>query len=56
MSEVINVDEIIGKLTVLNEWNDPEKSHSLADGILCDLLKELGFGDVVDAYEAVDKY
>lgn len=35
--------------------NDPEAAGSVADALLCDLVRQCGYGDVVDAYNAVDK-
>lgn len=32
---------------------EPCADHEDADQVLCDLLRSLGYGDVVDAYEAV---
>lgn len=34
--------------------HNPEQGHRDADAVLCDLLRRLGFEDVVDAYVAVD--
>lgn len=38
--------------------NDPdrEQRHMVADGIMCDLLRNLGYGDGVQAFEGMDKY
>ena len=35
---------------------DPEAAHSDADDILCDLLVDLGFSEVVEAFHAVPKW
>lgn len=35
---------------------DPEVDHRIADGILCDVLMELGYSDLVDAYEKITKW
>lgn len=35
---------------------DPAANHKEADRILCQLLRELGYGDVVEAFEAVERY
>jgi hypothetical protein len=32
---------------------DPEDAHSLADGVLCSLLRALGHEDVVKEWEAI---
>ena len=35
---------------------DEEQAHSNADNLLCDLLRELGYGDVVAKYDEVEKW
>ena len=35
---------------------DIEEAHYNADQVLCDLLEELGYKEVVDTYNKVDKY
>lgn len=35
---------------------DYEDAHFTADNILCDTLKALGFGELVDAFDGVGKY
>ena len=43
----------------LKNWQtvtDSEAAHAEADDVICDLLRELGYGDVVDEYEKVDKW
>lgn len=34
----------------LSEWNE-EEGHMLADKVLCDLLRELGYDDIVNNFE-----
>ena len=36
--------------------NDTECCHLRADEILCGLLEKLGYGDVVRAYEKIEKW
>ena len=38
------------------EGGDPEEGHMNADAVLCVLLTELGFADVVEAWNTVDKW
>lgn len=38
-----------------NNW-DIEKTHSEADKILCELLTDLGYADVVAEWEKVEKW
>ena len=51
--------EVIEKLNGFahdSEDGDAEVPHILADDVLCDLLRGLGYQDVIDAYEAVNKW
>lgn len=48
--------EAIKELLYLQEYEDREKAHNEADEILCELLVELGYGDVVQAWNMVPKY
>lgn len=36
--------------------SDTESNHSTADEALCTLLRGLGYGDVVDEWERVEKW
>jgi hypothetical protein len=36
--------------------HDPEIEHQLADKYLCELLKKLGYADVVSAFESLIKW
>lgn len=38
-----------------DEW-DIEKAHGKADDILCEALKQLGYNELVELYEKVDKW
>ena len=46
----------IQKLKECQELDDAEVAHIDADQVLCDLLSELGYADVVSEYVEVDKY
>ena len=35
---------------------DPEEGHELCDDVLCDLLIELGFDEIVEIYDKQDKW
>ena len=35
---------------------DPERAHQEADDVLCELLKSLGYEDVVKAWDEVSKW
>jgi len=50
-------DEYIKKLKALQSIeNDTESAHIDADDLLLDLLKDLGYDDVVKEYEKIDKW
>jgi len=42
------------KMCVMN--GDTEMAHHAADEVLLDLLRSLGFGEVCDEWEKVDKW
>ncbi len=35
---------------------DTEADHGRADDLMCELLRSLGYGEGVDAFEAMDKW
>ncbi len=49
-------DEAIAKLKALQGRGDTEAQHGDADEVLCDLLKTLGYADVVAEWEEVPKW
>lgn len=51
-------EKVIKKLEKINKeyGKDAETAHSEADRVLCDFLMELGYADVVAAYEKIQKY
>ena len=49
-------EEALSKLKELVGSRDIECAHAYADDVLCDLLKSLGYQDVVEAYEQIDKW
>ena len=57
----MTAEEAVAKLKLCWEpedkkWFDQEGAHIDADVILCDLLTELGYGEVVEAWEKVPKW
>lgn len=52
----MTAEQALEALKPLAEIGDIEVAHSQADEILCSLLRSLGHGDVVDAWEKVDKW
>lgn len=49
-------EDAIKKLKMEQSNGDTEMAHSNADDVLCELLRSLGYSDVVDEYEKVDKW
>jgi hypothetical protein len=50
--------EVLSNLEELYAANggDTEAIHVLADGYLCDFLRVLGYNNIVDAYESLEKW
>lgn len=48
--------EAVAKLEALAELNDPEEAHKTADGILCELLNQLGYTGVVSEFHSLKKW
>jgi len=49
-------EEALIQLAACQENKDTEMAHSNADEVLCALLIELGYDDVVDEYDKVHKW
>ena len=49
-------DEALGRMRGLQKNTDYEVAHAEADDVLCDLLREMGFNELVDSYEQVGKW
>ena len=49
-------DKALIKLRRLQKSGDIEYAHGEADDVLCELLKNLGFEDVVEEYHKVEKW
>lgn len=52
----MNRDVALQKLEDCVNSDDPAVAHREADEVLCELLRTLGYADVVDAYEDVRKW
>ena len=51
-----NYKELCEQMKALQgEW-DIEKAHGKADDILCEALKQLGYNELVELYEKVEKW
>lgn len=49
-------EEAITELKECQAYADTEGAHVNADDVLCALLRSLGYEDVVEEYEKVDKW
>jgi len=49
-------EDALAALAKCQENRDTEMAHSNADEVLCALLIELGYDDVVDEYDKVHKW
>lgn len=50
------LDEALNGFKVIEENEDIESGHIMADGILCRLLCQLGFNEVVDEFNKLKKW
>lgn len=42
---------------IFNEYfNDEERRHIAMDNLMCEVLRELGYGDGIDIFENADKW
>lgn len=55
MNKELN-DKYLSQLNDLISENDVEKKHIDADNILCELLKELGFNEIVESFNKLKKW
>ena len=46
----------LARLKTIAEETDIEDGHIEADQILCDILDMLGFDDIVEAYNSIEKW
>lgn len=53
---MIDREQILKQLTELQRDNDQEWAHIMADRILCNLLSELGYDDIVEEYTNISKW
>lgn len=49
-------EDAVKELILLQAGHDIEEGHFRADNILCDLLNQLGYDDVVKEYHKVKKW
>lgn len=55
-AETMTREIALAKLKALLGSGDVEIAHGVADQVLCDLLTSLGYGDVVAAWDDVEKW
>lgn len=55
MNKELN-DKYLTQMRWLEEEDDTEHAHVEADGILCELLEELGYVELVAAFRALYKW
>jgi len=48
--------ELVYKLNHLEDEFDTEIAHGKADNYIVDFLKEIGFEELADAYESIEKW
>ena len=53
---IMTKEKAIETLQMLQQSHDTELAHIDADDVLCELLKSLGYEDVVSEYQKVDKW
>lgn len=53
---MVDATETIKKLKELQQSGDTECAHSDADDLICELLLELGYEEVVTEYHKIDKW
>ena len=60
MTYKINVKELKDKylkeMDALHTIDDPEQAHGTADNLLCALLSELGYDDIVESFSKIEKW
>ena len=55
MNKKLN-EKYLNQMKQLVDIFDTEVAHSTADEILCELLLEMGYKDLVDEYNKIDKW
>lgn len=49
------VQDYINRLITLQKNGDPEIDHVEADNILCEIIAQLGYPEIVKEYDKIDK-
>lgn len=56
LPKTMTPDEAVTALVPLADVTDLEIAHEQGDDILCALLRHLGYGDVVEAWDKIGKW
>lgn len=48
--------ESVQKMKALNDNEDTEEKHCIADGILCEVLEKFVFSELTAAFDKLDKW
>ena len=56
MASIKRIKRYLDKLETIARSTDTEAAHGDADRVLCDLLNELGYTDIVREYNAIGKW
>lgn len=49
-------EKALARLKELQHDGDTEAAHGYADDVICALLRSLGYDDVVEAWDKIDKW
>jgi polyhydroxyalkanoate synthesis regulator phasin len=49
-------NQVVEQMQQLEDNDDTEEAHIEADKLLCSFLRELGYDELVDAFEDIDKW
>ena len=50
------VQDYINRLITLQKNGDPEIDHAEADNILCEIIAQLGYPEIVKEYDKIEKW
>lgn len=49
-------NKIVDEMEELQYYRDKEQGHWLADQLLCKFVRDLGYDELIDAFEDIDKW
>ena len=53
---MVDTEKYIARIKAIQKNHDTEEAHLDADQVLCELLTELGYKELVEEYDNVDKW